>query len=48
MARLFEPGGEETMVTPLRQRMLEEMKLAGLMVSTQAVYVGEVQRLLAY
>ncbi len=35
-------------MTPLRQRMLEEMKLAGLMVSTQEVYVREVRRLAAY
>ena len=35
-------------MTPLRQRMLDEMKLAGLMASTQKVYVREVRRLAAY
>ena len=35
-------------MTPLRQRMLEEMKLGGLMASTQKVYVREVYRLAAY
>jgi len=36
------------MMTTLRQRMVEDMRLAGLMTSTQEVYIREVRRLAAH
>lgn len=48
MFRRNETRREETRMTPLRQRMLDEMRLVGLAASTQKIYIREVRALAAY
>ena len=38
-------AADGTTVTPIRQKMIDQMQIAGLAERTQAIYIGEIEQL---